>query len=216
MVRVSITEQEKHKCKQFAKNYADTVGDIYAKDRNQPDIKVIINQAYWAKLAELAVEKEIRRIGVEITEGVDFSIHQRHQKSFDSDVKTVNARLHVKSVHFDRAEKSWAFQKTDPVVFQPQEDEILVFCVTHPNHVEIVGACLAIAVLSFYAAPRKAELSETKECLYLVNHPHKFKVTEISNILKPLETILKTRSKNRVGYTDTARKSMQAYAWKEF
>jgi hypothetical protein len=95
MVRVSITEQEKHKCKQFAKNYADTVGDIYAKDRNQPDIKVIINQAYWAKLAELAVEKEIRRIGVEITEGVDFSIHQRHQKSFDSDVKTVNARLHV-------------------------------------------------------------------------------------------------------------------------
>jgi hypothetical protein len=214
--KVSIKEQDKQDCREFAEIYADTVGDIYAKDRNQQDITIIVNQAYWAKLAEVAVEKEIRRIGIKITEGVDFSIHQRHQKSFDADIKTVNARVHVKSVHCDRAEKSWVFQKTDPVVYEPEEDEILVFCVTYPTHVEIIGACLANDALSFYAHPRKDELSATKECLYLKNNPQKRAVPEISQIIKSLETVLKARNENRVGYTDKSRKSMRDFAWKEF
>jgi hypothetical protein len=214
--KINITDQEKQACKEFAEIYADTVRDIYAKNRNQNDIKIIIDQAYWAKLAEVAVEKEVQKIKVEITEGVDFSIHQRHQKSFDADIKTVNAKLHVKSLHYDRAEKSWVFQKTDPVVYEPEEDEILVFCVTHPNYVEIVGACQANAALSFYAPPRKTELSATKECLYLISHPKKPKVPEIAKILNSLETVLKARPENRVGYTDKSRKSMEAYVWKEF
>ncbi|PAX60198.1 hypothetical protein [Brunnivagina elsteri] len=215
-IKISITEQNKQDCREFAEIYADTVGDIYAKDRNQTDIEIIINQAYWAKLAEVAVEREIGRIGVKITEEVDFSIHQRHQKSFDADIKTVNARLHVKSVHCDRAEKSWVFQKTDPVVYEPEEDEILVFCVTYLNYVEIVGACLASDALSFYASPRKDELSATKECLYLNNHPKKRAVPEISQIVKSLETVLKAKRENRVGYNDKSRKSMRDFAWKEF
>jgi hypothetical protein len=214
--KISITDEEKQACKEFAEIYADTVRDIYAKNRNQNDIKIISNQAYWAKLAEVAVEKEVQNIKVEIIEGVDFSIHQRHQKSFDADIKTVNAKLHVKSLHFDRAEKSWVFQKTDPVVYEPEEDEILVFCITYPNYVEIVGACQANATLSFYAPPRKTELSTTKECLYLINDPKKPKVPEIAKILESLETVLKARPENRVTYTDKSRKSLKGFVWKEF
>ncbi|BAZ37330.1 hypothetical protein NIES4101_32510 [Calothrix sp. NIES-4101] len=214
--KVRLTEEDKQDCREFAEIYADTVGDIYAQNRNQRDITVIVNQAYWAKLAEVAVEREIQRVGVKITEGVDFSIYQRHQKSFDADIKTVNARIHVKSVHCDRSEKSWAFQKTDPVVYEPEDDEILVFCVTYTNYVEIVGACLAREALSFYAPPRKGELSATKECLYFQNHPHKRAVPQISQIIKSLETVLKARLENRVAYTDKSRQLMRDFAWKEF
>lgn len=70
----------------------------------------------------MAAQLELQSIGVKITKGVDFSIHKRHQKSFDADIKTAEARLHIKSVYYDRSEKSWAFQKTDPVVYQPEND----------------------------------------------------------------------------------------------
>jgi hypothetical protein len=216
VIKVSITERDKQDCREFAEDYADTVSDIYAQDRNQKDITIIVNQAYWAKLAEVAVEREIQRIGVIITEGVDFSIHQRYRKSFDADIKTVNARLHVKSVHCDRAEKSWVFQKTDPVVYEPENDEILVFCITYPSYVEIVGSCLANDAKNFYAPPRKEELSVTKECLYFNNHPKKRAVPEISQIVKSLETVLKAKNENRVGYTNTSRNSMRDFVWKEF
>jgi hypothetical protein len=59
-------------------------------------------------------------------------------------------------------------------------------------------------------------LSATKECLYLINDPKKPKVPEIAKILNSLETVLKARPENRVGYTDKSRKSMEAYVWKEF
>lgn len=215
-MKINITEQHKHHCWEFAEIYSDTVRDIYAKNRKQEDKKIIVNQAYWGKLAELAVEIAIEKIGVTIIEGVDFSIHQRHQKSFDADIKTVNARCHVKSVHFDRPEKSWAFQKSDPVVYEPEEDEVLVFCVTHPIYVEIVGACRANEVLKFYAPPRRTELSATKECLYLQNYPRKFEVPQINKILKPLEIVLQSIPENRVGFTGKSRRTMTNYAWKEF
>jgi hypothetical protein len=50
VIKVSITEREKQYCREFAEIYADTVSDIYAQDRNQKDITIIVNQAYWAKL----------------------------------------------------------------------------------------------------------------------------------------------------------------------
>ncbi|MDJ0733999.1 MAG: hypothetical protein QNJ47_07945 [Nostocaceae cyanobacterium] len=215
-VKINITEQQKQDCWEFAQIYADTVRNIYAKDRKQEDTKIIVNQAYWAKLAEVAVETAIENTGVKIIDGVDFSIHQRHQKSFDADIKTVNALIHVKSVHFDRKEKSWAFQKSDPVVYEPEQDEVLVFCVTHPTYVEIVGACRATEALEFYYRPRKDELSATKECLYLKNHPKKFKVPEINKILQPLKIVLQSIPENRVGFTDKSRQTMQSYVWKEF
>ncbi len=215
-MKIKITEQHKQDCWEFAEIYVDSVHDIYAKDRKQQDQKIIINQAYWAKLAEVAVEVAIEKSGIPIVDGVDFSIHQRHQKSFDADIKTTNARCHVKSVQFDRPEPSWAFQKSDPVVYEPEDDEVLVFCITHPTYVEIVGACRADEVLQSYAPPRKAELAATKECLYLKNHPKKPRVPEIAQILKPLTVVLQSMSENRVGYTDRSRRAMQNFAWKEF
>ncbi|HCF30393.1 MAG TPA: hypothetical protein DEV81_25065, partial [Cyanobacteria bacterium UBA11049] len=163
-----------------------------------------------------AVEQELVRIKVQITDKVDFSIHKRHRKSFDADIKTTNAKLHIKSVHYNRCERSWAFQKADPLVYEPQENEIIVFCVTYLTYVEILGATKALEVLDFYAPPRKPELSETKQCLYWKNADDKFQVPEIIEILKPLNSVLETLNTIQTNYTTNTAKVRDFYSWKEF
>lgn len=216
MTKVGIREEQRTTCREFASKYADTVEDIYKKHRKQDKRQIIIEQAFWAKLAEVAVEQELGRIGVEIINGVDFSIHKRERKSFDADIKTNTARIHIKSVHYNRAERSWAFQKSDPVVYAPEENDILVFCVTYPTYVEIVGACKALEVLDFYAPPRKSELSESKQCLYWNNDPQRFSVPEIKDILQSLKSVVETLDKSIIDYTAASSKIRNFYAWREF
>lgn len=153
---------------------------------------------------------------MKITQGADFSIHKRHQKSFDADIKTTKARFHVKSVHHDRSEKSWTFQKTDRAVYQPEDDEILVFCITYPTYVEIVGACKAVEASDFYTPPGKSELCESKECLYFTNDPEKFNVPEVGHILQSLDSVLKVVSSTSISKLNSSRRTCNRYAWKEF
>jgi hypothetical protein len=216
MTKVTTTEQQRQTCRDFAESYVETVREIYAAERCQGNVGIILNQAYWAKLAEVAVEEEIQRLGIPILHGVDFAIHQRRQKSFDADIKTTHARCHVKSVHHDRPETSWAFQKSDPLVYKPEEQDILVFCVTYPTWVDIVGACRATEALPFYAPPRKTELSRTKDFLYLKNHPHKPSVPEIILIVQPLADLLQRLMNSEKSQPKVSPHRIQRYSWKEF
>lgn len=188
MVQVRISEEQKVICQKFARHYTSSVQRKYSqRGQNKPEI--IQDQVFWAKLAELAVEEELIRLEMKIIEGVDLSIYPGNRKNFDADIITDEARFHIKSVQHNRHEKSWVFQKEDPVVYQPEDDEIIVLCITYPDSVDILGGCFATEAKKYYAPTRKDFSS--KEALYLKNNPNKSPaVPEVQKILKPLNEII--------------------------
>lgn len=175
IMRIKVPQRIIDKCYQFADDVIGTNVTHYRR-RNQYNPDVIKSQIIQGKIAEWGVYLIYKKNGYFCTKP-DMRIYKGRNKSYDPDLTMVIGKgkkkelyyIHVKSQSEDSAEKygfSWLFQKKDPLVQKPKEEDICVFCLVHNDFkVEILMEDYA-ANLN-WAKPKLAYIQETKVAYYL-------------------------------------------------
>lgn len=173
LITIELDSSEVRRCREFAKDSVDTHKDEY-KRRGQENLDAIKYQIATGKMAELAFQKYIEN-NTEFEEliPIDFEMYDKKRKSFDADLKIVTKqndylRFHIKSITEDSASRygvSWLFQKNDPLVASPREEDILVLCLVRDTEIDILQIKDAQGIE--YDTPKKPVLRKTKVALYL-------------------------------------------------
>lgn len=121
-------------CKAFAAEYANRNVQYYSRTRNQSNLEVIERQKYYSKIFEFMIYNYLKDCKFELCLP-DLMFYNVRQKSYGADL-TVYAEegeipIHVKSQELHSAKRngiSWLFQKTDPLVKQPEKYSERLFC----------------------------------------------------------------------------------------
>lgn len=111
LYKIKLTNQMFQDCNQFATQSVATHIHHYAQ-RNQTDNNLIKQQILIGKLGEFAVEKFLLNNQIKI-DSPDLTIYDHKSKTFNSDLKYQNIKIHVKSQEIEQAKKfglSWIFQ----------------------------------------------------------------------------------------------------------
>ena len=148
------TFYEEELCMLFAENCIETNIDEYRR-RNQLNLEKIVNDIYHGKLAEVLVHDYVSNL--KACSSPDFMIYEARRKSFDADLSTDTANIHVKSCIQSRHSNSWVFQPNDPVVINPSEkDSLALFVFGVKNNYFY----LTKAVDVVYEEPRSKKLNK--------------------------------------------------------
>lgn len=156
------TKEQKEICRKFALDCVDTNKGEYAR-RNQNNRDKIIKDIEYGKLAEFMVYNFYTEVGLELEEP-DVKIYGKKKKSFDADLKIRNSNLHVKScLNNSNYPNSWMFQKNDPLVISPNNNDFIAFCVLTPmgGYFYLVNGDQVP-----YGVPVLERLRDTKVCVY--------------------------------------------------
>jgi hypothetical protein len=171
-VLIKLTDKEVGRCRQFAKKQLGTSQGTYAK-RGQFFKGVIERQITEGKIAEIAAYKFLRKKKFDVSEP-DFNIYKGRQKSYAADLTDNTLNWHCKTQSKASAEThgtSWLFQKTDPIVTDPQPNDFLILTTVAGNLVEVAGIIAAVTIKEekLYRKPNLERLQGTKTCIYLTD-----------------------------------------------
>jgi len=148
------TFYEEDLCMMFAENCIETNIDEYIR-RNQKNMEKIVNDIYHGKLAEVLVHDYVSNL--KPCSPPDFMIYEAKRKSFDADLSTNSADIHVKSCIESRYDNSWVFQPNDPVVINPSEkDSLALFVFGVKNNYFYLTKALDVV----YEEPRSNKLNK--------------------------------------------------------
>jgi len=175
---VSLEADDFLKCETFTTNVVNTNLEQYAK-RGQKDPKAIYKQIMEGKLAEIAVEKLMKSLGIKTSE-VDFGIYDKKHKSWAPDLVTDFGSVHVKSMCTKQAKKytlSWTFQAgrswdTDKLISQAKEDDYIALVevndTDYTQPIKIVGLINFNHILAndLLKHPKLPQLLGIKKVLY--------------------------------------------------
>lgn len=166
MEHIELDSTEMEMCRNFADACVHTNIDCYKK-RNQYNLDKIKKDIEEGKRAEIAVYLAIRgKLGV-ICKRPDFKIYNKRGKDYSADLQTQHYNIHVKSTREPNVKKmSWVFQKNDPLVLNPELNDIIYFTKVDGYRVQIIHKAFAHKLLYNYKPPRIQSLEETKTCLY--------------------------------------------------
>jgi len=126
-------------------------------------------------MGEYAVYKHLKSSGIECSKP-DLKIYGKGEKSFDSDLKSGESNIHVKSQTIQSVKRygnSWLLQRSDPLYKSPTDNDILAFTEVNVEDqvVDIIGFCNAtdIADNELWAECKVPRFRRTKIALYLVD-----------------------------------------------
>lgn len=143
----------------FASNVISSNLEAYQK-RGQVNIKKIFDDIYNGKICEFAVFNFLMLKGKGCTPP-DLKIYDKMDKSFDCDLMSREKRIHVKSCRSNS--DSWVFEKNDPLVTNPTDNDYIFLCKTDKNKVNIIK--ILKAKDAEYKNPILKHLT-TKVCIY--------------------------------------------------
>lgn len=169
---IKLADKEIERCRQFAKDQVGTSQGTYA-ERGQFFKEVIERQIAEGKIAEVAAYKFLRKKKFDISKP-DFNIYRGRQKSYAADLTDGATNWHCKTQSKASAEThgtSWLFQKTDPIVINPQANDFLILTTVAGNLVEVAGIIAATTIKEekLYSKPNLERLQDTKTCIYLTD-----------------------------------------------
>jgi len=156
----SVTEYQRLQCQLFTEHVYETSEKLYKKRGAGKEEKIkadILN----GKLAECMVFNFMESTGDKPTPP-DFAIYKKKRKSFDADLVSNKEKIHVKSCLAD-SPYSWLFQKTDPLIVELPEDEILVLCVI--SEIDSYGYVCKLNEVTL-GEPEVFQLRHTKAAIY--------------------------------------------------
>ena len=126
MKKISFSEEDIQKCKEFSEN-ADTT--FYAK-RNQFDNNKRCLDSQIGKIGELVAYYNLLEKYSDISYP-DFKIYKARQKSWDYDLKSSDNNCHIKTQNYVQSIRygmSWIFQNQDKHIFKEYKDnDYIVF-----------------------------------------------------------------------------------------
>lgn len=115
-------------CYNFAEKCYLTNTDEYSK-RNQKNFDKVKKDIAIGKIAEFGVYFIFLEQGITDISIPDISIYNKNKKSFNADLTCNKINLHIKTQTVDAAKKfgvSWLFQKNDPLVIRPQDNDYFI------------------------------------------------------------------------------------------
>jgi hypothetical protein len=117
--QVRVSPEEIAQCEEYAiekmkMRSAAGSAENYADDSQQK----------YTKMCEFAVARYLREVGKRV-DGPDCSAHQT--ASFEPDLMS-DIRVHVKSCNQNRRKMSAVFNRMDPVVFNPEPNDVVFYC----------------------------------------------------------------------------------------
>lgn len=171
IVEIALKNEDVDKCKQFAEAQIHKSGSkrVY-QDRGESRLLKMTEDCIIGKLAEIGVYKYLMNIGIESSEP-DFTIYKGSRKSFDADISVGESKIHVKSQSQDSVNRyghSWLLQKTDPILYRPSNNDIIVFTCVSDNICKILGSVKVIDILKYnlIGQCRVPSFRRTKVALY--------------------------------------------------
>lgn len=159
-------------CEQFAESCVSTVNYSHRGQTNKSKIQ---KQIVYGKVAEFAVSELLKGMFLNCSDP-DLKIYGRKEKSFDSDLRLDEERIHVKTQDFKSVQKygeGWMFQKRDPIITNPSSHDWIVLTIYDQINkavkvVNVIGAGYLMTEL-----PKVIQLRHTK----LVILPKEIKVS---------------------------------------
>lgn len=122
------TEYQIEQCRLFAKHVLETNEAVY-KQRGSESNEKIEKDIFYGRLAECMVYNYILSTGRQ-TSAPDFTIFDGNGKTFLADLTDAKWQYHVKTCDDESSfPNSWLFQKHDPLVKDPQDNDLLCLCV---------------------------------------------------------------------------------------
>jgi hypothetical protein len=160
-----VTEYQENQCNLFSKFSVFSSLDEYKK-RNQLDKEKIINDIYNGKIAEFMVYNFLITRNKKPS-SPDLNIYEKYDKSYNADLITDNANIHVKSHNVNgNFPVSWVFQKRDPLLTSTKENDYLALVVMNKD----VNYMYLKNVLEVeFKEPVKESLRDTKSCVYEID-----------------------------------------------
>ena len=165
---IQATKADIDRCLEFAQAQYETSKAVYAR-RGQTDKDTIVRQIMQGKIAELLIYRHLK---AKFTIGEpDFNIYRGKQKNFDADLTDGCLRFHIKNQEYESARKygtSWVFTPSDPLITEPEAEDILVLAVLKNDTVKILGFLSALTAKeqSLYGDPKLRRLVGHKVVLY--------------------------------------------------
>ena len=145
---IKLTKTDLKKCTGFSDKFQKKSDGLYNR-RGEARNEKIREDIVLGKMGELAVEKYFKKLKWDIGKDTDFAIYEKHQRSYDCDlvVSPPDERdpflIHVKTQSVTSVLRygiSYLFQKTDPVIREPTNKDIIACtAVVSDNEVEIYG-----------------------------------------------------------------------------
>lgn len=165
-----ISSYQMNSCVEFAVSSVESSKDHYAS-RNQFDVDKIKNDIYLGKVAEYAVYNHYYQNFGKISKP-DVKVYRGKDKSYDADLKTKKSLVHVKS-YFSKSSypPSWVFQKSDPLVHSPKENDVIILCIVDETGKGKGYVGDATTLQEYYKPLRKASL-DSKTAIYLNDLMH--------------------------------------------
>lgn len=174
-MKIKLIDREIGIAQSFALRSVDSSAGHY-RSRQQFNREKITHDIFVGKASEIGVSRILReQLGLSISTP-DFGVYEAKHKNYNADLTfkinegNVVGGIHVKSQHSNSAARfglSWCFQKTDPLILNPEKLDYLVLCVLNsPDEVEIKGILKAESAKGIYAEPVKEALRKTKTVLY--------------------------------------------------
>jgi hypothetical protein len=156
-----LSEYQVEQCKLFSQHSFSTSTAKYS-ERNQNDIQKIQTDIFFGKTAEFMVYNYLNQKQKNPTTP-DLNIYSATKKSFDADISTENAKIHVKSHKVNNNfPVSWVFQKSDPLITHKDENNYLALVVLdNINYMYIINVNDAV-----FKEPLKESLKNNKVCIY--------------------------------------------------
>lgn len=171
MKQKTISQDIINLCNNFAEKCYLTNINEYSK-RNQKDFNKIKKDIAIGKIAEFGVYFICLENGMSNISIPDVNVYNKNKKSFDADLTYNRIKFHIKTQTTDTAKKfgiSWLFQKNDPLVLNPQNNDIFIGTQYDEESFEVKILISKKAQDLKYDKPMLEKLS-SKTCVYLKNN----------------------------------------------
>jgi hypothetical protein len=161
-----------NRCNKFADKRMEGSKGLYSY-RGETNSSKMKDDIIIGTMGEMGVNKYMVDKGYECSEP-DLKIYENKRKSFDADLFSGDIKIHIKSQGVESAKRygnSWLFQRSDSLVKDPSEHDLI--CFTNVNletrEVTILGFCWAKDIVdnNRFAECRVFRYRNTKVALYL-------------------------------------------------
>lgn len=163
MKLVKLPEDVINTCKEFALARTTDSLSVY-KFRGEARRSKILGDILYGALAEYAVHFELPE-----SSAPDLAIYDKSKKNYSKDLLAGDKHIHVKSQGVKSAKNygsSWIFQKTDPLVASPTDQDFLALCLVE-DHLDVRFMGFLPAKKAVFRELKVFKYRGTKTALYL-------------------------------------------------